>query len=458
MKRSFLLAGAALLLLAALSVSSGNEARAASTTVDVSWGPFNVPAAGGGGPGNYDTLAFSVAQPCTDCYITSIVPNLVYADGSTANFDNMAMMHHVVVVSTSATDVTCAGTPLGSLGTRLFASGNERTVLQFPPGYGLYNPAGPQWHLIMHLMNMKPEARDMYMEFTFTYVPGSDNLKPVTPVWLDVDNCDDSEYSVPVGESDTHWDWTSTITGDLVTTAGHVHDYGINLAVEDVATGEYLCNSVAGYASGSAFAPAPVAAGDEGHPAASLIASPGDPAYMGHIEDMTGCSPMHRLTIGDTVRLHSRYNAPAAKDDMMGIAMAFVHETTDPPDADSDTVPDESDNCPWWPNPGQGMPPWTVPAGDHDCDGFSTASENAIGSNPAGQCGFTGGAPTQSETWPPDLVESDAVDIFDVLALKLPFGMSVPAASARFDLVPNSQIDIFDVLSIKSTFGMSCTP
>ncbi|MCH7484471.1 MAG: hypothetical protein IIA90_04905 [Chloroflexi bacterium] len=292
MKRSVILAGAGGLLLAALIVTGGGDARAASTTVVVSWGPFNVPAAVGGGPGNYNTLQFDVAQPCTDCYITSIVPNMVYDDGTTANFSTMAMLHHVVVFSNSAQDVTCPSTGPGLLGTRLFASGNERTGRQFPSGYGLYNPAGFQWRLAMHLMNMKPEARNMYLEFTFTYRSGSDDVRPVTPVWLDVDNCSDSEFAVPAGESDTHWDWTATITGDLIATGGHVHDYGINIAIEDVASGEYLCNSVAGYAAGSAFAPAPVPAGDEGHPAASLVTDPGDPAYLGHIEHMSGCTPV----------------------------------------------------------------------------------------------------------------------------------------------------------------------
>ncbi|HEY5625470.1 MAG TPA: multicopper oxidase domain-containing protein, partial [Dehalococcoidia bacterium] len=95
---------------------------------------------------------------------------------------------------------------------------------------------------------------------------------------------------------------------------------------------------------------------------------------------------------------------------------------------------------------------------DTDGDGFSDAAEAAIGTDPTDGCGFTAGAPSQSETWPPDLVENNTIDIFDVLALKPVFGTAVPPTSPRFDLVPNSQVDIFDVLSIKPMFGQSCTP
>ena len=45
------------------------------------------------------------AAPCTNCYITDIVPNLIYdgdannATGTTANLNNGAMMHHFVLIN-----------------------------------------------------------------------------------------------------------------------------------------------------------------------------------------------------------------------------------------------------------------------------------------------------------------------------------------------------------------------
>ena len=118
-------------------------------------------------------------------------------------------------------------------------------------------------------------------------------------------------------------------------------------------------------------------------------------------------------------------------------------------DADGDGVPDASDNCPNWPNLGQGYPPWPVPpAGDPDCDGFTSAKETAIGTLPMLQCGV--GA------WPVDFDDTALIDISDVLTLKPDFGGAVPPALARRDIDPSGLIDISDVLSIKPFYGASC--
>ncbi|MEX1194297.1 MAG: thrombospondin type 3 repeat-containing protein [Dehalococcoidia bacterium] len=133
------------------------------------------------------------------------------------------------------------------------------------------------------------------------------------------------------------------------------------------------------------------------------------------------------------------------------------------------------DNCPGLSNPGQsnvdgdafgdacdGCPAvatdWVVPANDDDCDGYSTADEMLIGTAANTACGFTAGGDPASENWPADLVENNAINIQDVLALKPEFGGTVPgSASARNDLVPDSVVNIADVLSLKPFFGKTCS-
>ncbi len=473
MRRVVIISATALLILAALTAVGTGDTRAASTSVTVTWGPYPMPAAGTGGPGNYETPALNVAQPCNDCYITSIVPDLVYEDGSKANFDNMAMLHHVVVFGTAQPEITCAGQSLALFGGRLFAAGNERTALEFPEGYGLYNPVGGEWRLIMHLMNMMPVERDLYLQFSFTYQPGSDDLRPVTPIWLDADNCGDSEFSVPAGVSDTHWDWTPTITGDLIVSAGHVHDWGINTSLESLTTGEWACNSVAGYEAASAFAPAPASPGDAGHPGEASVVDPADASYVGHIQDMSGCAPLFRMNAGETVRLHTRYSTPAAEDDVMGIMMAFVYETTDPPDWDADGVPDASDNCIAWPNAAQAAPPWSVGADDAECDGYSAttpglrASEEFLGTDPLDKCAdtpdlFDERGPEYGEPpspWPPDVNDSGSTTLGDMLAFA-PHFLAIAGQHenywARFDLNGDGKVSLSDVLSIAPFFLKSC--
>ncbi|MEX1195549.1 MAG: hypothetical protein WED85_10870, partial [Dehalococcoidia bacterium] len=120
--------------------------------------------------------------------------------------------------------------------------------------------------------------------------------------------------------------------------------------------------------------------------------------------------------------------------------------------ADGDSLGDVCDNCPTT------ATSWVVPPADVDCDGFTGANETSIGTNPADPCGFTPGAPTQSENWPPDLVETNSINIQDVLALKPFFGSLVPPTSARYDVTPSGAINIQDVLALKPFFGASCVP
>ena len=132
---------------------------------------------------------------------------------------------------------------------------------------------------------------------------------------------------------------------------------------------------------------------------------------------------------------------------------AYVFE----PDDDGDGVPNLSDNCPAVPNGDQSLPPWpvTLDGSDPDCDGWSTANENFIGTNPNLAC--------STDNWPPDFNDSLQVDIFDVLFLAPPVFFSTPPGppyDARLDLnADGTIIDIFDVLTMAPPiFFATCTP
>ena len=143
-------------------------------------------------------------------------------------------------------------------------------------------------------------------------------------------------------------------------------------------------------------------------------------------------------------------------------------------DPDGDLVFDIVDNCPNTSNPGQENADgdgwgdacetadciavatvWVTPPGDTDCDGWTTADENFIGTDPGVNCGG-------DLAWPPDFDGSQSVDIFDVIVLEPPVFGSVapgPPYEARFDLQPSGGIDIFDVLRMAPpVFFATCTP
>ncbi|HUF54101.1 MAG TPA: S8 family serine peptidase [Dehalococcoidia bacterium] len=182
---------------------------------------------------------------------------------------------------------------------------------------------------------------------------------------------------------------------------------------------------------------------------------------------------LEKSEVGPLLETHVVDLGSAGKDNTFGSGRLSLGAT--PPDGDADAVADQCDNCPSTPNPGQEnqdgdawadacdncptvATPWLVPTGDDDCDGWPTATELILGTDPSLACGFAPGGDPWSETWPPDLFESNTINTTDVLALRPVFQTSVPPTSPRFDLFPDGTINTTDVLAIKPYFTASCTP
>lgn len=262
-------------------------------------------------------FAFGVEKPCNNCYITSMKADLVVPDGSSVGRRDDLQLHHMVLFNTDAgrSDATCAF-PLGLLGQRFFASGDERTLIQAPQGTGYYTGNGG-WNLIWDLAStLSDQPQDVYYQVTFTWVPGSADMVDLEPVWFDVDQCGDSNVDVPAGSSQQSWTWNVNRPGYLVGIGGHLHNYGTHIEIRNDSTGEMLCDSVAAYG--------------------------GDPMYVDHhggrnISAMSTCGgmvdwdPVTRLSSGQRVTITSHYDAvPEPTNDAMGIVIGFIAE--EPPD------------------------------------------------------------------------------------------------------------------------------
>jgi hypothetical protein len=294
-----LLASASLAGASPREASSSPGAAAAVSTRVVRYGPYTIPAATSAGPGTIDNqLRLAVQRPCLDCYITSFTPQLVYGDGTPATMETGAMLHHFVMANQFRRDATCGSTWLGLLGERFFASGDERTAAVFPQGYGYRVRWYDSWNMLVDLMNMSTSARTVYIQVSFTVRPSWESVRPLRPVWLDIDQCGDSEYSIASGVSDTHRDWTVNVPGKVVTMLGHLHGHGVRIEATNESLQTSICNSVATLAA------------DEHH-----------------VESMSTCSgdPLAVLQAGQTVRLHSIYDSPHAADDVMGIMLGYIN-------------------------------------------------------------------------------------------------------------------------------------
>jgi hypothetical protein len=276
-------------------------AQAATYTKIVRYGPYTIPAGTATDPGMISNqLRLAVQRPCTDCYITSFTPDLVYADGTKATMETGPMLHHFVLASQWRKDATCGNSWLGLAGERFFASGNERTAISFPAGYGYRVRWYDSWNLLVDLMNHSTAAKTVYVQLKVTYRPSWESVKPLKPVWLDIDQCGDSEYSIPAGYSDTHRNWTVNVPGKVVAMLGHVHGHGIAVeATNESKGGASICRSVATL----------------------------DPMDVHSVLSMSTCSgdPLATLTTGQTVRLHSEYQSSHPANDVMGIMLGFIN-------------------------------------------------------------------------------------------------------------------------------------
>lgn len=259
--------------------------------------PHHVEPATGHGHGGHNLAMRNVERPCEDCFLVAMVPDLTDAEGRSVNFDGEAMMHHVVFTNRARPDATCENRR-----ERFFASGNERTAGVIPAGYGYRVRPGDSWNTLAHVMNLGDAARTLNIEITFYYAAADSGLSEVRPFWLDVDNCSDSEYSIPAGRSSTIWDFTATaeLEGRIVAAAGHLHDDGVRIGLRNRTAGELLCTSRAGFDT--------------------------EPSYLGHIEAMSACygDPLARVGEGDVLRITSVYDSPVPQDDVMGIVLGYL--------------------------------------------------------------------------------------------------------------------------------------
>ena len=298
MGRSALRALVTLLLMSALLAFAP---QAFGATKTVLYGPYTIPAGTMEMPGMvHNKLQFGVKRPCADCFITSFKPDLVYPDGARATMDTGAMLHHVVLTSQFRSDATCGNAWLGLAGERFFASGDERTAITFPYGYGYRVRWYDSWNLLVDLMNHSTSAKTVYVQVTFTYRAPWEAVKRLKPVWLDIDQCGDSEYAIPAGFSDAHRDWRVNVPGKVVAAIGHQHGNGVAVeATNESQGGTSICKSVATL----------------------------DPMDMHRVLAMSTCTgdPLARVRLGEVVRLHSMYQSPVPADDVMGIMLAYIH-------------------------------------------------------------------------------------------------------------------------------------
>ena len=198
-----------------------------------------------------------VPKPQQDGYMVRMAPNLRYTlpDGKCCGKIprvDVIHLHHGVWLSNGPAGAG-EGNSYGQTPASIYpfmASGEEKTVYEFPRGYGYPVLATDFWVLNYMIHNLTAKAAKVYITYDIDFVPASSpaasTITPVHPIWMDVQ--DHHLYPVfnvlrhsgvngkftypdmahdPYGSGPQLNEFTVDHPGTLIATAGHVHPGGL---------------------------------------------------------------------------------------------------------------------------------------------------------------------------------------------------------------------------------------
>jgi hypothetical protein len=236
-----------LVAVAAPTALAGDEGRAVAVTslaggakrITYRIGPFDIK------PGQNEIGFQAIAEkPQVDGWFTRIRPDLTYLDGRVPSVD-VIHLHHGVWLNLGRRDATAPYLP-----ERFVAAGEEKTVVQFPKGYGYPIKASDPLLLNHMIHNLTPVPTRLYMTYQVDFVPkgspAARGLRAVRPIWMDVKNGmtypvfnvrkgsgKRGRYTFPKDSpraakaQPKRHEWRVDRPGVLVATAGHLHPGGL---------------------------------------------------------------------------------------------------------------------------------------------------------------------------------------------------------------------------------------
>jgi hypothetical protein len=202
-----------------------------------------------------------VPKPNQDGYMVRMQPNLRYAlpngkcCGTIPPVD-VIHLHHGVWMSSGALGEG-EGNSYGHSFYPFMATGEEKTVYEFPKGYGYPVQKTDHWVLNYMIHNLTPHPAQVYIDYQIDFVPASSpaaaSITPVHPIWMDVEDHHlypvfnvrehsgvDGKFTFPDMAKDPYGqiqvpgspaqplnEFTVDHPGVLIGTAGHLHPGGL---------------------------------------------------------------------------------------------------------------------------------------------------------------------------------------------------------------------------------------
>src|SRR5262245_48494120 len=129
---------------------------------------------------------FRIPQPTEEGWIVGFKPNVQLPNGKIPPVD-VLHLHHGVWAVASRRDATAPLFP-----ERFIAAVDEKTALELPDGYGYRYSPNDLWYLNYMIHNLTAKPYQVSITYDVDFVPMSSpkasTMKPVHPIWLDVEN------------------------------------------------------------------------------------------------------------------------------------------------------------------------------------------------------------------------------------------------------------------------------
>jgi hypothetical protein len=166
-----------------------------------------------------------------DGWITAYHPALVSADGQPIPG---RLLHHVAFWNADRRDFLCPNKE-----EHIFGAGGEMNDWPALPGFGYRVHKGD--HIRITTMFHNPTDTDYpqtYLRVRMEYAPADANLKSVYPAWFDAKQCGDSDFPLQPGGTRVQGTLTLNYSGRLLGVGGHMHDFGEQLTLVKLPSGE----------------------------------------------------------------------------------------------------------------------------------------------------------------------------------------------------------------------------
>jgi hypothetical protein len=128
---------------------------------------------------------------------------------------------------------------------RFIAAGVETHNVVLPRFLGVPMKSGQQLAIYAAWHNPGPkDYTGVYIRLAMPYLPADALVKPISvfPVQMDVNNTpgQPNVFNLPPGHSSRAFEFTMPIAGRFLGVGGHLHDYGVEMRLEDAATGAVI--------------------------------------------------------------------------------------------------------------------------------------------------------------------------------------------------------------------------